>query len=200
MNTSNTPTDPAAMLATVYEEVMWLARRPNTSPSAARAWYTHIASFRLRRYLRRFSGQVSRRALEPGAVLRLEHFKRLQTTLTTLVAEHVKRGIPDPQEFVRIVTECEQVHIVTFLENYEARKAGGDYLKAGILLLDWKDVAPDVQRALWTKMLRGRVSNAPDFKPGPEHWPNPQGRANGRQPIPSEAIRESLVAAPRRSP
>jgi len=158
MNTSNTPTDPAAMLTAVYEEVMWLARRPNTSPSSARAWYTHIASFRLRRYLRRFSGQVSRRALEPGAVLRLEHFKRLQTTLTKLVAEHVKRGIPDPQEFVRIVTECEQVHIVTFLENYEARKAGGDYLKAGILLLDWKDVARTYNA------LSGRNAEGPGFQ------------------------------------
>jgi len=199
MNISKAPVDPAAMLTAVYEEVMWLARRPDTSPSAARAWYTHIASFRLRRYLRRFSGQVSRRALEPSAVLRLEHFKRLQTTLTKLVADHVKGGVSDPREFVRVVTECEQVHIVSVRENYEARKAAGDYLKAGILLLDWKDVAPDLQRALWTKVLRGRVSNAPDFEPGPERRPNPQG-ANGRQPVPSEAVRESGALPPAAHP
>ena len=160
------------MLTAVYEEVMWLARRPNTSPSAARAWYTHIASVRLRRHLRIFSGQVSQRALEPDAVLRLEHFKRLQTTLTKLVTEHLRKDIFDPREFVRVVTDYEQVHIVTARENYEAMKAGGDYSKADISLLPWEAIVPEIQRALWTKVLRGRVSNAQDFKPVTETRPN----------------------------
>jgi hypothetical protein len=153
------------MLTAVYQEVMWLARRPNTSASAARAWYTHVASARLRRHLRLFSGQVSQRALEPKAVLRLEHFKRLQTTLTKLVAEHLRTGISDPREFVRVVTDCEQVHIVTARENYDAMKAGGDYSKTDISLLPWEAISPEIQRALWTKMLRGKVANAQDFKP-----------------------------------
>lgn len=153
------------MLTSIYEEVMWLARRPDTSPSAARAWYTHVASVRLRRHLRIFSGKVSQRAIEPEAVLRLEHFKRLQTSLTKLVGDHVRRGVFDAREFVRLVMDCEQVHIVTVQENYEAMKAGGDYQKAGIALVDWKDIALETQRALWKRVLKGRVSNAEHFVP-----------------------------------
>jgi hypothetical protein len=66
-----------ARLASVYEEIMWLAKRPNTTPSGARAWYTHIASNSLRKNVRRFSGMVSERAvLEKDATrLRLEHYR-----------------------------------------------------------------------------------------------------------------------------
>jgi hypothetical protein len=144
-------TDVQTMLAGAYEEVMWLARRPHTSPSAARAWYTHIACGRFRRHICKFSGLVSRRALEPAAVLRLEHFNRLQTMLTQLVARHLREGISDPGEFIRVVTKCEQVHIVTFRENYEASMANGDYHKAGIALLAWADIAPETQHVLWSK-------------------------------------------------
>ena len=154
--------DIESMLNSVYEEVMWLADRPNTPPAAARSWYTHVVSNRLRRHIRKFTGMVSRRALEPNAVLRLEHFKRLQTTLTQLVADHHKRGVKDPQEFIRVVKECEQVHIVTFQENYDAMKSDGDYIKAGISLVNWKDITPAIQHEL-LKVLRGRVSNAEDF-------------------------------------
>ena len=72
--------------------------------------------------------------------------------------------ISDPQEFFQKVTNCEQVHIVTFQENYDVRKSGGDYVKAGISLVDWTDIAPEIQRELFTKVLRGRVSNAEDFE------------------------------------
>ena len=157
-------TDVQTMLEGAYEEVMWLARRPHTSPSAARAWYTHIAAGRFRRHICKFSGLVSRRALEPGAMLRLEHFNRLQTALTKLVARHLREGISDPGEFFRVVTECEQVHIVTFRENYEAAMANGDYRKAKIELVAWADIAPETQRVLWSK-LRGRVCNAEAFRP-----------------------------------
>jgi hypothetical protein len=68
-------TDVQTMLEGAYEEVMWLARRPHTSPSAARAWYTHIASGKFRRHMCKFSGLVSHRALEPGAVLRFRAFQ-----------------------------------------------------------------------------------------------------------------------------
>jgi hypothetical protein len=160
-------TDIQTMLEGAYEEMMWLARRPNTSPSAARAWYTHIASGRFRRHICKFSGLVSRQALAPGAVLRLEHFNRLQTVLTKLVARHLREGISDPDEFIRVATECEQVHIVTFRENYEAAMANGDYHKADIALVAWADIPPETQRVLWSKKLRGQVCNAEEFRPKP---------------------------------
>ena len=159
------PKDIKARLAAVYEEVMWLAHRSNTSPSAARAWYTHIASFTLRRQVRRFSGKVSLEALKQNAVLRLEHFKRLQTTLTKLVAEHLRSGIKDPNEFVCVVIDYERVHIVTHQKNYEARKADGNYRKAGISLVAWKSLDTEMQLFLWKKVLKGKVANARDFEP-----------------------------------
>lgn len=128
---------------------MWLARRHDITPSEARAWYTHVTSGRLRRHLRIFSGYVSQEALLPDAVLRLEHFKRIQTTLTKLVSEHLRENITDPLEFVRVIIDCEQVHIVTARENYEAMKAHGDYYKAGITLLAWHTIAPEAQRYLY---------------------------------------------------
>ena len=165
MAPKNTDFDAEATLTRIYEEIMWLAKRPSTSPSAARAWYTHIASNRLRRYLRTFTGQVSQQALQPGAVLRLEHFKRLQTTLTKLVTEHLRNGTSDPSQFIRVISDCEQVHIVTAPENYAAMKADGDYAKAGIVLVAWENVALETQLLLWKRVLTGRVSNASDFNP-----------------------------------
>ena len=182
MKASKAPADSEAMLTAVYEEIMWLARRPNTTASAARAWYTHIASMRLRRHLRIFSGQVSRRSLEPDAVLRLEHFKRLQTTLTKLVAEHVRKEAFDSREFVRVVKDCEQVHIVTAYENYEVMKASGDYCKAGISLVEWKDIALETRKSLWAKVLKGKVCNAQDFQPAQEDQPC-QRAPKGRQSV-----------------
>jgi len=155
-----------ANLASIYEEVMWLANRPNTTPSDARAWYTHIASSSLRKHIRRFSGMVSKRAVSADDVpLRLEHFKRMQTTLTQLVDRHLKTGACDAEEFVRVVLDCEQVHIVTVGENYSAMKAKGDYQSAGIKLIEWTTIPPDRQRFLWNKMLHGKVMNANDYKP-----------------------------------
>ena len=172
MTNPNSPFDAEARLTAIYEEIMWLARRSDITPSEARAWYTHVTSGRLRRYLRMFSGRVSQQALQPDAVLRLEHFKRLQTTLTKLVAKHLREGISDPSEFIHIVTDCEQVHIVTARENYEAMKAGGDYPKAGIVLLEWRTIPPEAQSHLWKKVLRGRVSNAQAYKPKQPTRPN----------------------------
>lgn len=122
-----------ANLASIYEEVMWLAERPSTTPSAARAWYTHVAVQPLRRHVRRFTGKVSRAAAtDQGSTLRLEHFMRMQTTLTQLVARHLKTGTRSAEEFICIVLEYEQVHVVTVAENYAAMKAKGDYVLAGI--------------------------------------------------------------------
>lgn len=46
-------------LHSVYEEVMWLAGRPNVTPSRARAWHTHVMAESLKRHIRRFTGMVA---------------------------------------------------------------------------------------------------------------------------------------------
>lgn len=68
---------------------MWLAARPNVTPSVARSWYTHATAERLKRHVRMFTGRVSKRASEFEEELRLEHFLRIQTTLTQLVEKHL---------------------------------------------------------------------------------------------------------------
>jgi hypothetical protein len=83
--------------------------------------------------------------------------------LTQLVARHLKTGTRSAAEFINIVLEYEQVHIVTLAENYAAMKAKGDYLLAGISLVDWRDLPTERQRVLWRKVLNGRVSNAAEF-------------------------------------
>jgi hypothetical protein len=153
-------------LATLYEEVMWLAARTNVTPSMARAWYTHVVAGRLSRRIRHFSGKVSREAIsDTKATLRLEHHARIQTTLTRLVEAHLKRKRPNPQEFIRVVLECENVHIVTFAENYAAMRNDGNYRRAGIKLVAWRSIPQHRRQTLWAKMLRGKVANASQFAP-----------------------------------
>jgi hypothetical protein len=153
-------------LAALYEEVMWLAARPNVTPSMARAWYTHVVAGRLSRRIRCFSGKVSREALaNPESALRLEHHARIQSKLTQLVEAHLNRKRPDPRSFVRLVLDCENVHIVTFAENYAAMRNDGDYTKSGINLVAWRNIPKKHRATLWQRMLRGKVANAEDFPP-----------------------------------
>ena len=150
-------------LRAVYEEMMWLARRPGVSASLARSWYTHVRGSALR--LTRFSGKVSRAALDPKATLRLEHYRRIQTGLTQLVERHKVLKRPNAAAFIRFLRSAERVHIVTFRENYEALKAKGKYRTAGIKLVAWKSLSIKQQERLWKTMLRGKVANAQDYKP-----------------------------------
>jgi hypothetical protein len=153
-------------LLTLYEDVMWLASRPKVTPSMARAWYTHVVAGRFTRRIRCFSGKVSQAAAsDPSAVLRLEHHLRIQAKLTELVGAHHKLKRPKPEEFIRLVLECENVHIVTFAENYKAMHHGGNYRKAGIKLISWSRIPSERRQVLWKRMLRGRVSNAGEFSP-----------------------------------
>ncbi len=153
-------------LKEIYEEIMWLARRPNVRPSAARAWYTHVMSGSVRRRVRRFSGKVSQRAVRTkDGPLRLEHYKRMQTTLTKLVERHLARKKRSPREFISVVMDCERVHIVTFAENYLAMRAKGNYRKAGIKLRNWDSLPKKRQIALWRSLLHGKVANAQLFAP-----------------------------------
>jgi hypothetical protein len=166
MSTTEVDSKLTADLISIYEEIMWLSMRPNVTGGRARAWYTHIMAESTKKRIRRFSGQVSRVASsEIETDLRLEHFKRIQTTLTGLVERHRSRGIRDPEEFVSTVLDYEQVHIVTFEENYAAMRAKGDYEEAGIELVPWVEVPKNRQQELWQKMLRGKVANAAEFKP-----------------------------------
>jgi hypothetical protein len=153
-------------LFAIYEEIMWLASRPGVTASCARAWYTHIMANRMTKDLRRFTGKVSRAALaSDGSDLMLEHYLRIQTTLTALVERHKELKTPKPREFLRLMLEYERVHIVTRAENYAALRAKGDYTVAGIRLVEWS-VVPSARRAeLWQRMLRGRVANASEFEP-----------------------------------
>lgn len=156
----------ARELTEIYKQIMWLVRQSGVTPSMARAWYTHVWAEKVKRRIRHFTGQVSARAVsDPAQVLRLEHYLRIQTSLTGLVAEHLAADRSDPEAFIQMLTECEQVHIVTFRENYDAQSAAGDYLAAGIDLVPWASIAADTRVVLWKKMLRGRVANARDFQP-----------------------------------
>jgi hypothetical protein len=134
------------------------------TPSAARAWYTHIMAGGLARQVRRFTGKVSSAAVsDPSAVLRLEHYARIQTTLTALVSRHLAQKRGRPSEFVNTVIRTECVHIVTFQENYAAMRHGGNYRRAGIKLVSWNRIPRAKRVRLWRRMLKGRVANAEDY-------------------------------------
>lgn len=127
----------------------------------ARAWYTHIMAESVKRQLRYFTGKVSQQAVQNHSTdLRLEHYKRIQSTLTGLVERHRQQEQNDAEEFVRILIDCECVHIVTAKENYDAMRAHGNYEEAGINLISWGEIQPDRRAELWRKMLRGKVANA----------------------------------------
>jgi hypothetical protein len=51
-------------------------------------------------------------SLRTGEDLRLEHFKRIQTTLTALVESHRQNDHVNAEEFFRILIDYEQIHIV----------------------------------------------------------------------------------------
>lgn len=157
--------DLRAALESVYEEIMWLAGRPNVTAGRARAWYTHIMAESVKRRIRQFTGRVSAAAIATdGTGLRLEHYKRIQTTLTELVERHRRERITDAGEFVHTLIDFEAVHIVTLEENYAAMRAKGDYAKAGIELVEWNQIPADRRTVLWTTMLRGKVANADRFR------------------------------------
>ena len=86
-------------LNNVYEEIMWLAKRPKITPSIARAWYTHLTAERLKRKIRFFTGLVSQDSIDNlDQDLRLEHYKRIQKTLTELVENHLKKNKNNSEE------------------------------------------------------------------------------------------------------
>lgn len=164
--TARTPSGPLkAGLCSLYREVMWLARRDGVSASDARAWYTHVRAEKLKREIRSFSGKVSEAALNDKDDLRLEHYRRIQTSLTGLVKRHVEENINDPDEFMALLLKCECVHIVTREENYAIMRHKGKYSSAGVKLVPWSRIPTEARHYLWKRMLRGRVCNASSFGP-----------------------------------
>lgn len=153
-------------LRSIYEEVMWLSRRPNVTSSRARAWYTHIMAESVKRKLRYFTGSVSKGAIEQKhGQLMLEHYLRIQTRLSALVEKHRAAGANDPDEFIDLLIKCEQVHIVTRDENYAAMRGKGNYVWAKIHLVSWNEIPLERQTELWRTMLKGKVANAAAFAP-----------------------------------
>jgi hypothetical protein len=151
-------------LREVYEEMMWLAQRPNVTPQRARAWYTGVVSEALKTKVRVFTGMVSEKALfDPSDRLVLEHEPRLAFRISEFLRAHLETGKRDPDEFIRLIEECERVNITTNEENHQARKANGDYRAAGIELRLWSDIPEGTRRVLWERCLKGKVANASEF-------------------------------------
>ena len=153
-----------ADLESIYQSMLWLRKQPNVTDSRARAWYSHVMAKSVVKRIRRFSGKVSNAATKDlNGPLVLEHYKRMQTKLTNLVSTHHRKKTKSPGQFISLVQKLERVHIVTRAENYAARRANGDYRKAGIKLVQWSSVPSKRKTELWKSMLKGRVSNANKF-------------------------------------
>jgi hypothetical protein len=131
----------------------------------ARTGYTHWLAPELAREVRTFSGLVSENAINHGTNigLVLEHHLRIQTELTSLIQKHINTG-ENNAEFISEVKRLEQVHIVTKEENITLRckEISGDYSKAGICLIHWKDI-PTESRVFLRKKLTGKISNIDEF-------------------------------------
>ena len=159
------PSEVVERLTSVYEELMWLANRPFVTPRRARAWYSAVVAEALKRKVRRFTGQVSKAALDDiDGKLVLEHYNRLSHSLSELIELHSK-GINDPSKFIELIQKCERVNITTDKENYRIRKLAGDYRLAGVRMVDWQSIDKAAQAKLYQRKLRGQVANASEFAP-----------------------------------
>lgn len=152
-------------LALCYEIIMLPARKGLFNARGVRTGYTHWLGPELAKEVRVFSGYVSESARDHGTNtgLVLEHYLRIQTELTSLIRRHMRDG-ENVSEFIAEVKRLEQVHIVTKEENNKLRRKeySGDYEKAGVRLLNWRDL-PATSRVFLKKKLVGQVSNANDF-------------------------------------
>jgi hypothetical protein len=159
----------AERLASTYEELMWLANRPHVTPRQARAWYSQVLAIPMAPKVRRFTGRVSRKAIENiNEKLVLEHYNRLSHSLSRLIETHIEQGINDPTPFLVLIEQCEQVNITTDEENHRVQDAAGDYEAANIELVEWNTLSAQDRAFLWQTKLRGKVSNATDYAPQTE--------------------------------
>lgn len=155
------------LLRDTYEEVRWLAARPGVTVGMARAWYVGQRADKVRTRIRRFTGQVSEKAVASGIseTLVLEHHRRLAASISRLIERHIASAVHDPDDFVRTVLHLEEVHIVVPRENVVVRGTDGDYAAAGIVLTRWEDIGTERQTEIWQKVLKGKVANANAFRP-----------------------------------
>ena len=152
-------------LALCYDIIMLSARSELLNARGVRTGYTHWLGPELSKEVRRFSGYVSENAMNNGTDvgLVLEHFRRMQKELTSLIKKHMECG-ENKIEFITVVKDLEQVHIVTIEENTVLRKKeiSGSYEKARIDLIHWQKI-PLESRKFLRKKLMGKVANAEEF-------------------------------------
>lgn len=153
-------------LSLSYEIIMMTVRCGLFHARAARKAYTHWLSPELAKEVRTFSGLVSEKAISHGTNigLVLEHYGRIHASLTKLIQKHIDEG-ENESEFISEIKRLEQVHIVTKEENTTLRRKeiAGDYSKAGIHLIHWKDI-PSQPRVFLRKKLSGNISNIDEFR------------------------------------
>lgn len=163
------PPEIAEKLLAVYEDMIWLAKRPHVTPARARAWYSAIWANALKTKVRIFSGRVSEAALRDiDGKLCLEHYNKLSENLTELVATHIQSNIYNAAEFVDLIERCEKVNITTAKENRKIQTKSGDYNSAGVRLVNWQDIPLESQRKLWNNWLYRKVANASEYRPDSE--------------------------------
>lgn len=152
-------------LESCYEEIMYLADRPNVSPQRARAWYSSVRREQFKRSICMFTGMVSEKAIvDVNENLVLEHPERLSYTISKLISKHAEDKTYNPEEFVDSVIRCEKVNITTDRENHAVRKAEGDYESAKIILIEWRKIDEQRRIELWKNKLNGAVANADEFE------------------------------------
>ena len=148
-----------------YELMFQVADTEQFTARAVRGGYTHWLGPEFSKEIREFTGLVSRSAIENGEErgLVLEHFLRIQTSLTKLIGKHMSEG-ENVSEFISEVKRLEKVHIVTKRENDVLRKKvySGDYEKAGIEMVAWENI-PEHAKSFLRRKIRGKVANADSF-------------------------------------
>jgi hypothetical protein len=156
-------------LAVCYEILKVAMKSGFLNARGVRGGYTHWIGPEISRDIRIFTGDVSQAAIQlviehkSHVGLVLEHHKRMQTQMTSLIKKHMKEG-EDLAEFIHVVKELESVNIVTRQENDQLRKKTNDgiYGSAGINLINWKDI-PKESKVFLRRKLRGKVVNADQF-------------------------------------
>jgi len=152
-------------LGICYDIIMLSARGLCFNARGVRTGYTHWLGRELSKEVCIFSGFVSESSIKNGTDtgLVLEHYLRMQKELTSLIQKHIKSG-ENKSEFIAEIRRLEQVHIVTKAENTTLRRndIAGDYEKAGIGLVHWRDIPSDSRRFLRKKLVN-KVANASQF-------------------------------------
>ncbi len=160
------PTSISFQLKSAYRQLMRFARRPNVSTADIHNWYTYVMPTRLKHRVRCFTGKVSYAGLHLDRVeLRFYHAHQIHPTLTDVVELHLTLENPDPGDFMRAMSQCGRVHIITAREYHDAEIHDLNFDEDGIVLVDWRSILPTAQVRFWAEMLHGQVANSRAFSP-----------------------------------